>query len=603
MEIQIQITGSETYLIDILGLTKKILFFKEPRKQEEFILKEDRRFDREKNENGIRKHNGSKPEEGHDSSRSGRQQKKGGEEGKSSGKEGKGDGPAISKKLTENLEYMKNKYSIPKNGDIVLREFEITVNNELISAFIIFFDGMTDRKVINEFILKPLMVLSSSKEKSRSEDTATYISKQLLPQNQMKTTDKYSIVIDEVNFGGCGIFIDGIEVAFAADVKGWEHRGVERPNTELVIRGPQEGFSELLRSNTALVRKIMKDEDLIVENIPIGLRSKTPCSMMFVKDLANDSLVNEVRRRLESIKIDYLHDSGELEQMIEDSTFLPSPQIIATERPDRVAEMLAEGRVAVIMHGSPFALVMPVTVFELTHSPEDVYIRFPYANLLRFIRMVAIFLSLLLPGMYVAITNFHQEMIPTDLLLAINGAREVVPFPSVVEILIMEVSFELIREAGIRIPGPIGPTLGIIGALILGQAAVAASIVSPILIIIVALTGIGSFAIPNFSLAFAFRMLRFGYILLGAMAGFLGITTGLFIHGLVLAGAKSFGVPVLAPFGPRTSGRFVNDFLKTPIWRQETRPDYVNPKDPVSQPHISRGWTRTKKKDGGKDEG
>jgi spore germination protein KA len=200
-------------------------------------------------------------------------------------------------------------------------------------------------------------------------------------------------------------------------------------------------------------------------------------------------------------------------------------------------------------------------------------------------------MSLLLPGLYVAITNFHHEMIPTDLLLAIEASRERVPFPSVIEILIMEFAFELIREAGIRIPGPIGPTLGIIGALILGQAAVAANIVSPILIIIVAVTGIGSFAIPNFGLGYAFRILRFAYILLGATAGFLGITFGLFVHGIWLASSKSFGVPFLAPFGPKTKSGLADQFLRSPIWRQEERPDYLNVKDAKKQPEISREWS------------
>lgn len=241
---------------------------------------------------------------------------------------------------------------------------------------------------------------------------------------------------------------------------------------------------------------------------------------MYIKDIVNDSLVEEVRKRLKSIKIDYIFDTGELEQYLEDNPFMTTPQIIATERPDRVAAVLTEGKVAVIMSGSPFALVMPTTNFDLLQSPEDTYIRFPYVNLIRIVRMMAMFVSLFLPGLYVAITNFHHEMIPTDLLLAIEASREKVPFPSVVEILIMEFSFELILEAGIRRPGPLGPTLGIIGALILGQAAVAANIVSPILIIIVAVTGIGSFAIPNFGLGLSYRLLRFIFIFLASMAGF-----------------------------------------------------------------------------------
>ena len=507
----------------------------------------------------------------------------------------------ISKRLSENLEHIKSEYTIPDNSDILLREFDIVVRGKVIPAFIVFIDGMVDRKVINDDILQPLMLLSNLDIKGDEKNIAEYVRSHILPHNQIHEVREHKKVIDEVNFGGCGIYIDGMDSAFAADVKGWEHRGVERPNTELVIRGPQEGFNESLRVNTALVRKRLKDEKLVVENLEIGLRSKTPTSLLYIKDIANESLVKEVRRRLLSIKVDYVMDSGELEQFIEDSTFLPSPQIIATERPDRTASALSEGRVAVIMNGSPFALVMPVTHTDLFHSPEDTYIRFPYANLLRFIRLIGIFFSLLLPGIYLAITNFHQEMIPTDLLFAIEASREKVPFPSVVEIMIMEIAFELIREAGIRIPGPIGPTLGIIGALILGQAAVAANIVSPILIIIVAVTGIGSFSLPNFSLAFAFRVLRFAYIFLGAMTGLLGITAGLFIHLLWLVSAKSFGVPFFAPFGPKTAGGLADQLTKMPIWMQEDRPDFINPRKINKQRKISRVWTKSKDGEGDSD--
>lgn len=500
----------------------------------------------------------------------------------------------ISSKLSENIQYIKSRFTIPENGDIILREFDIVVRDKVIPAFIVFIDGMVDRQVVNSDILQPLMILSNLDIKGNERNVADYVRSHLLPHGQIHEVREQKKVVDEVNFGSCGLYIDGVDSAFTADVKGWEHRSVERPNTELVIRGPQEGFTELLRVNTALIRKRLKDEKLVSESLELGSRSKTPTSLLYIKDIANDSLVKEVKRRLKSINADYVLDTGELEQYIEDSTFLPSPQIIATERPDRAASMLADGRVTIIMNGSPFALVMPATHTDLFHSPEDSYIRFPYANLLRIIRLIGIATSLLLPGIYLAITNFHHEMIPTDLLLAIEASREKVPFPSLVEIMMMEIAFELIREAGIRIPGPIGPTLGIIGALILGQAAVAANIVSPILIIIVAVTGIGSFSLPNFSLAFAYRMLRFAYIFLGAMAGLLGITAGLFIHLMWLMSAKSFGVPFFAPFGPITKGALSDQLAKLPIWKQEARPDFMNVKKNDKQSKISRSWIKGK---------
>jgi spore germination protein KA len=498
----------------------------------------------------------------------------------------------ISCSLAENLTFVKEKFHYPDNSDLVIREFDIVVKDAVIAAFLFFYDGMSDTRVINMDILQPLMLLSNLDIKSDGKGLSKFITSHILPHNQIKEVNTHQEIIDMVNFGGCGIYVDGLDVAFAADVKNLPGRGIEKPNTELVIRGAQEGFNENIRNNTALIRKRLKDEDLVAENISLGRRSKTPCAMMFIKDIANDALVGEVRRRLKNIKVDHIMDSGELEQFIEDNPLLPTPQVIATERPDRVCGMLAEGRVAIIMQGSPFVLVVPVTNDDIFHAAEDQNLRFPYANLLRLIRIFAIIMSLLLPGLYVAITNFHHEMIPTDLLLAIMSAREKVPFPSVVEVFIMEISFELIREAGIRIPGPIGPTLGIIGALILGQAAVAANIVSPILIIVVAVTGIGSFAIPNFSAGFAFRILRFGFIILGALAGFLGIAAGLVLLGFWMVSAKSFGVPFVVPVGPRTKGGFSEATIKEPIYKQENRPDFINPKDPIKQAKMSRAWVR-----------
>jgi len=593
---------------------KSFFIFSEPESKEKFILDEDNNEDRDSrktasagrqtddtSESDISGNSGSNQGDGA-SGRARRTRRINRNDRENSKKEDKGTRKYVSSVLSENLDYIKKVYSIPLNGDMILREFDIVVKDKVIPAFMIFFDGMTDRAIINDNILKPLMLLSNLDIKGNGKDLAEFIFERLLVHNQAKMTRLYQDIIDEVNFGGCGIFVDGIDTAFSCDVKGWEHRGVERPNTETVLRGPQEGFTEVLRINTALIRKILKDEDLIVEDKKVGRRSKTPCSLLYIKDIANEKLVNEARRRLEGIKTDYIVDSGELEQYFEESSILPSPQVIATERPDRVAAMLGEGRIALVLHGSPFVLVIPATIPDLMHSAEDTYLRFPYVNFLRFIRYVGIAFSLLLPGVYIAITNYHHEMIPTDLLLAIEASREKVPFPSIVEILIMEFSFELIREAGIRVPSPIGPTLGIIGALILGQAAVAANIVSPILIIVVAVTGIGSFTIPNHSFGIMFRILRFGYILLGGLAGFLGIALGIFIQGIFLVQSTSMGVPLLIPLAPKTKDSSLNQLFRKPIWKQEKRADYLNVKDEEMQPEISRSWNSSKKQTGSKEE-
>ncbi len=509
----------------------------------------------------------------------------------------------ISSDLDFNMKVMKKTYKIPKNSDLINREFNLTVNNKVLKGYIVFIDGMTDRVSISNNILQPLMLLSNLEIREHIADIGEFIYKRLLPFNQIKKVDSYKELIGNINFGGCAIFIDGLEYAFAADVKLWDHRGVSPPKSETVIRGPQEAFNEQIRANTALIRKILKDKDLIVESIIIGKRSNTPCAVMYIKDIANDSLVKEVLKRVKSIKVDYIFDSGELEQLIEDNTFIAAPQIIATERPDRVAMLLAQGNIAVALDGSPYVLVMPATITEFLHTTEDTNIRYPYVNFIRIIRIIGVVIALLLPGLYIAVTNFHQEMIPTNLLFAIEASRENVPFPSVVEILLMEFSFELIREAGIRVPGAIGSTIGIVGGLILGQAAVSANLVSPIMIIIVAITALGSFSVPSFSMSFSIRLIRFAYIILGAISGFLGIALGLTVNALMLASSKSFGVPFLAPFGPVTQGKYSDKLSRKPIWKQEKRPDYLNTKDIKSQPKISRSWTvKTNRSEGEEDE-
>lgn len=581
----------------VLDFFKNILLFQEPKEPSEgFILKEYNEGTDEKQQSSPQNQQSS-TEKSDNTGNEPKQPVKIEEQAKK-GAQKQDNNPAktnkVSPNLDENLAFLKDKYSIPLSTDVMTREFDITLEKKTYKAFIIFIDGLTDKKVINEYILQPLLLLTSLEKSGEVKDIITYLERNVIPQNQLNKSDDYKKILDEINFGSCVLFVEGAAQALVFDVKSWEHRTVSRPTTEITIRGSQEGFGETVRANTALIRKSLKNENLVIESLTVGQRSRTPCSIMYLKDIANPNLVDEVRRRVSSLQLDYANDSGIVEQLIEDNTFLPAPQLTATERPDRVSSMLSEGKVAILVDGNPFVLVAPNTFFELIHSPEDSYSRFPYSNLMRLIRYLGLFSALLLPGLYVAITTYHHEMIPTDLLFAISGARERVPFPTVVEILVMEISFELIREAGVRMPGTIGPTLGIIGALILGQAAVAANIVSPILIIIVAVTGIGSLAIPSFSLSLAFRILRFGYIALGALAGLLGITLGLFIQILFLAAQKSFGVPFLAPFAPKTSGGMHDVLNKSPLWMQEQRPDYLNPLDKVRQPKISRGWTKKK---------
>ena len=416
-----------------------------------------------------------------------------------------------------------------------------------------------------------------------------------MPYSQISKQQKTDELLKTVNYGNCAVFIDTLDVGFLVDVKSWDHRGVGEPVNETVIQGPHEGFNEMFRANTALIRKSLNTSNLIIEDIKLGKTSQTSSAICYLKNVANTSLVNEVRYRLQNIDVEYMLSSLNLAQYIEEATFLSIPQVVATERPDRVCNALIEGRVAIVVGGSPQVLIVPTTIFDLATSPEDTYLRFPYSLLVRVVRIFAILLAVLSPALFLAIVNFHQELILTDILFALSKARSAVPFSSFVELMLMELSFELIKEAGIRIPGPVGSTLGIVGGLILGQAAVSANIVSPITIIVVAVAGISAFAIPSYQLSFSFRFMRFIYTFGGAIAGFFGIFTVMFIDTLMIVNTKSFGASYASPIAPKRKTKVYNMFFTEPIWKTGQRPDYLKPKDSSDSAKISRKWKYKKR--------
>ena len=304
-------------------------------------------------------------------------------------------------------------------------------------------------------------------KKIKKFNLTEYINNCLLPQNALKKETKFSSIISGINMGNCALFVESLNIAFNLDVKGFKQRSVSAPNNEIIIKGPHEAFVEAIRTNTSLLRRIVNNENLIIENVNVGDISKTACAICYMKDITNNDLVAEVRYRLNNLKVDTLLSSGELEQLIEETNKYSIPQILSTERPDKAAKHLFAGKVVVIINGNPYCLIMPATFIDFLGSPEDTNLKFQFANFLKFLRIIAMLITLLLPGLYIAITNFHQELIPTELLFSIIASRENVPFPVIFEILVMEISFELIREAGLRVPSPIGPTIGIVGALVL----------------------------------------------------------------------------------------------------------------------------------------
>ncbi len=490
----------------------------------------------------------------------------------------------VSFDLNENRQFLSDAFELGTNFDLVIRDFKVKFHDGFLDAFLVFYDGLTNQDAVNRDILNPLMVRGIDGV-PKDCDLENIIYECMLSQGPNSKEREIQKIIDFISFGNTAIFVDGCSCAFIADVKGWASRGVDRPVSEAVLTGPQEAFCEKVITNIGLVRKILKDPNLISEKIAVGQISNTPCALMYVNGIANQGLIDEAKRRLSAIELDYVFSSADIEMLIEESTLFPLPQILKTERPDRAAAQLADGKVVIIIQGSPFALILPATAADLVETAEDNYVRTTEANFMRLIRILGCCLALLLPGFFAAVMLYHHESIPTDLLFAIAASREQMPFPLILELVVMILAFELIKEASIRVPEPIGSTLGIVGGLILGQSAVSANIASPLLIIIVSIAALGAFAAPSTAISRAISVLQFVFILLGGIAGFLGLAFGIFALVAWLSQTCSFGVPYLSS-GQNTD----NPFFVFPMWKRELRPRNLKPKIPHKQPHISRKW-------------
>jgi hypothetical protein len=420
------------------------------------------------------------------------------------------------------------------SNDLVIREFRWGPESSL-RAGLVFLDGLIKSETIDEQVLTPLMIRSVKLPppvSAQEADIAQRVLEHCLPRADAQIAKTCRDLVKGVLSGSTALLFDGSQQGVLLNTQGWEKRLVQEPVSESVVRGPREGFTETLRINTALIRRRIKDPKLRLDNFKVGVRTETDVTVIYIEGLAKPGVVEEVKARVAAIEVDSILDSGYIEQYIEDNHWTPFPLIQNTERSDKAVANLLEGKVIILVDGSPFALITPSVFSQFYHSPEDYYERFLIATMLRLIRTISMTMALLLPSLYIAFTSFHPEMIPSKLVIAMAAGRATVPFPSVVEALAMEVSIEILREASVRLPGPIGPTIGIVGALIVGEAAVRAGIVSPIMVIIVSLTTIGSFAAPSYNAAIALRMLRFPVMLLAAAFGLYGIM--LFIIAIVM---------------------------------------------------------------------
>ncbi|WP_139996910.1 spore germination protein [Paenibacillus paridis] len=476
----------------------------------------------------------------------------------------------LFKSLTQNLEAIKRE--LGESQDIIFRELLLT-DVRRTKALIVYVQGMIDDERMNEFIIQPLHRDLFPQDGSLEPQEML----ELMKSSQLSTgivTDisDWKLLFQKLFMGYCIIFVEGADQAVGANVIGGARRGVEEPKTEMAIRGPREGFTESIRTNTSLLRRKIRSPKLWMEQWTIGEISQTPVSIMYVKGLADENVLKDLRERLEGINIDGILESGYIEELITDQVWSPFPTIMSIERPDAVAGNLLEGRIAILVDGTPFVLIVPSILNMFFQASEDYYQRFDIATFLRMLRFVSFMIALLMPSVYVAIVGYHQEMIPTQLLLKLAAQREGVPFPAYLEAFIMELVFEILREAVVRMPSAAGNTISIVGGLVIGQSVVEAGIVSPAVVIVVSFTAIASFVSPNYSLGIAARLLRFFLLLAASTLGFYGIGVVVLMLLLHLSNLRSFGMPYIKPFAPMFLKDMKDTLVRAPLWLMRERP-------------------------------
>ena len=475
----------------------------------------------------------------------------------------------ISADLKENEQEVQQR--IQDCADILFRPMKLG-REQGIDCFLIYIEAAVSNMMLEDSVIGKML--------NRLWDMEDAAVGEAIAKNSLGVSDTKELLTMEEAMaamlaGNAVMFVDNFDKAIKIGSKGYPGAGVMKADSEKVLRGSKEAFSESEKMNTALIRKRIRDTRLKVKEKPLGRYSNTMTAIVYMDGLVYPPVLENLEKKLDSFEIDGVLDGGIIEHLTADLKYSPFPQYQTTERPDRAAMAVLEGRVAVICDNSPEVLLLPTTYNALFQTSDDYYRHFAIVSFLRLIRYLGAFLAVSLPGFYLAAVNFHTQLLPANLLFSLAEAREGVPFPAVVEVLLLELSFELLREAGLRMPGPIGNTIGIVGGLIIGQAVVSANIASPVVVVVVALTALGSFAVPNEELSEAFRLLKYLMIALCACFGILGLVFGWILVLVHLAGLKSFGISYLMPFAGgnvNKGGESLDSILRAPLDRMNRRP-------------------------------
>lgn len=488
----------------------------------------------------------------------------------------------LTSDLQKNIQDLKHMVGL--SDDIIFRDLTAG-DDKKVEGAVVYLSGLVDEKTINLNIIDTFLsdLPAAMAEKANHAKLVEVLEEKVFAKVDTKSVTDWETLLDLLYSGDTLILIEGLDTALIAKTRKWQDRGVEEPTAEQVIRGPKEGFTETLTTNLMLLRRKIKSPKLQFEAMKVGTLTKTDIIIGYIKGIVNPKLVEEVRSRINRIETDGIMESNMLEELIEDSPFAIFPQIHHTERPDKATAHLMEGGITVIIDGTPVVLLLPTTFWQYLHSPEDYYERIYTTILIRGLRLIAFIIALILPAFYVAVTTYHHEMIPISLLEVIVVSRRGVPFPVLVEVIIMEFILEIVREAGVRLPRNVGQAISIVGALVLGQAAIQSKLASPIVVVVVAITAISNFSIPAFSAALSIRYMRFALMIATGILGMFGLISALFVIIVHLSSLRSFGVPFLAPAIPALPGDFKDSLVRLPIWGLSKRARIFGAKDVARQ--------------------
>lgn len=470
----------------------------------------------------------------------------------------------IDPSVSVNLQQVSRLFSgIP---EFTTREISLKTGQK---AALVYMDGLVDKTVINTDILRPLLY-GEFNQKDALESAVTI--------GQIKKVQKWSDIEEALLMGKSVLFIDGHDSALELETQRWPERAIEEPQAELSVKsGAHQGFIETAGQNIAMIRRYIPSRELKAKELMVGERGRVKISLLYLADVVNQQALQEVESRITSLRVDAILTTGQLKELIEDNSFTPFPQLAITERPDTAASHLLEGRFAIVADRTPGVLIGPMTFSAFFQTIDDYNIRWLAASFIRLLHFAGFFIAIFTPALYIAMISFHYEVIPLPLLLSIAESRERVPFPPLVEALLMELILEMLREAGVRLPAPIGQTIGVVGGIVIGQAAVQAGLVSNIMVIVVSITAIASFIIPNLQMLHGVRLIRFPMMLLAFAFGIVGIISGMMAIFAHLLSLESLGVPYSAPISPLRLSDMKDTFLRLPMWMMKKRPVSIRP--------------------------